>query len=360
MKWVYTLTLLLGTLACSTLGYAQTVVPYNTVAFGSGGRGINNPTVTVCAHVQPPTNPCTGTLATLYANSALGSMTNPFLGDTFGNVNFWAAPGIYDISIAASLLPTYTYSITLSGVSISAGSNISFTGNNTHSGTELFAGLAAAISTKSSPYTLTAFDSWINVTGTTTITIPHLLTGQIWHVKNTGTAIVTLSPDSGTLDGVASIPLLPQNSTEVTCDGTNCQTGLAFPYTIAEVNLSTQAANIATATLYAVPAGGAGVYRISAYEVLTQAATSSSTLPSVNIAWTDADSSAAETGTPAASGGSGNTVGNTNFPIATSPGIYVVSAKASTNIQYSTAGYASSGATPMQYALHIRLEYLGP
>jgi hypothetical protein len=33
-----------------------------------------------------------------------------------------------------------------------------------------------------------------------------------------------------------------------------------------------------------------------------------------------------------------------------------VAAEALTNITYATSGYASSGGTPMQFALHLRLE----
>lgn len=237
----------MGTLLCSSTGQAQTLVAYNTVAFGNGGRGINNPTVTVCAHVQPPANPCTGTLVTLYSNSALSAQTNPFLGDTFGNVNFWAAPGTYDISIAAPLLPTYTYSVTLGGMGV-----------------------------------------------------------------------------------LTAVPV------------------------IAEVNLTTQAGNLGPTTFYAVPSIGAGIYRFHCYIVETQAATSSSTTPLCNAVFTDLDTSVAET-ISTGSGSGANTVGTLNNAFPT-----YLNVKASTNIQYSTSSYASSGATPMQYALHIRLEYLGP
>jgi hypothetical protein len=253
VKWHYTIGLLLGILACGTLGHAQTVVAYNTVAFGNGGRGINNPTVTVCAHVQPPANPCTGTLTTLYSNSALSAQTNPFLGDTFGNVNFWSAPGTYDISIAAPLLPTYTYSVTLGGSGI--------------------------------------------------------------------------------------------------------------PGTVS-VNLTAQTGNINPTTLYAVPIGAGGMYRVSCYIVTTQAATVSSTLPSCVITWTDADTSVSPsfpitaTSTQNIVGVVGPNVINNGGVITSSP--FPINVKGGTNIQYNTSNYASSGATPMQFAIHIRLENLGP
>lgn len=123
--------------------------------------------------------------------------------------------------------------------------------------------------------------------------------------------------------------------------------------TYASFNVAAQAANITATTIYAVPAGGAGLYRVSAYAVETQAATTSSTLPNVGVLWTDSDSNVAL---------SANTVTPTNTANAAGafgPGDIVISAKGGTNIQFQTSNYASSGATPMQYAVHLRVEYLG-
>jgi len=121
----------------------------------------------------------------------------------------------------------------------------------------------------------------------------------------------------------------------------------------ASYNAVAQSANIGATTLYAIPVGQAGLYRVSAYAVVTQAATTSSTLPNVGILWTDSDSSVAllaNTVTPT------NTA---NAPGAFGPGDIVINANAGTNIQFQTSNYASSGATPMQYAVHLRVEYLG-
>ena len=49
-------------------------------------------------------------------------------------------------------------------------------------------------------------------------------------------------------------------------------------------------------------------------------------------------------------GGTNGVAGNVTPPVG------VISVKASTNIQYATSGYVSTGVTPMQYAIHIRLE----
>ena len=121
----------------------------------------------------------------------------------------------------------------------------------------------------------------------------------------------------------------------------------------ASFNAVTQAANIGATTIYAVPGGAAGLYRVSAYAVVTQAATTSSTLPNIGVLWTDNDSNVAL---------SANTLTPTNTanaPGAFGPGDIVISAKGGTNIQFQTSNYASSGATAMQYAVHLRVEYLG-
>lgn len=115
---------------------------------------------------------------------------------------------------------------------------------------------------------------------------------------------------------------------------------------------STASANI-TSTPLLTPAGN-GFYRVSCYIVLTQAATTSSSLPNCNITWTDADTGVAESVTTT-SQYSGNVVGGLN-PDSTGAQPSKFYAKSGVAISYSTSGYASSGATSMQYAIHIRLE----
>lgn len=133
------------------------------------------------------------------------------------------------------------------------------------------------------------------------------------------------------------------------------------PALVAKADLTAQAANIGVTTLYAVPASGAGMYRLSAYLVITQAATVSSTMPQVQAIWTDNDSAAAAPASSFTLTNTTNTLGagSASTVAAQNAGSIIINAKASTNIQFSTTGYASSGATPMQYAIHIKLEYLG-
>lgn len=117
--------------------------------------------------------------------------------------------------------------------------------------------------------------------------------------------------------------------------------------------LVTQAANVTSQTLYSVPAGQDGTYRVSLYAEVTQAATTSSTLPNVGLGWTGRDSNTAvalPTATPTNPANALGALGNSTQNI---------SCKGGTNITIQTSNYASSGATPMQYAVRAVVEYLG-
>lgn len=91
------------------------------------------------------------------------------------------------------------------------------------------------------------------------------------------------------------------------------------------------------------------MYRVSCYVIVTTAATTSSTLPSCNLIWTDNDNSNNQSANVTATH-TGNTV--TTY----SQGATIISVKASTSVTWSTAGYATSGATSMLYAVHIKIE----
>ena len=82
--------------------------------------------------------------------------------------------------------------------------------------------VGGSFSAKSSGYTLTATDSWVNVTGTTTIIVPHLIVGSRWVVFNSGSNTVTVQADSGNINGGANITLGVNTGREITCDGSNC------------------------------------------------------------------------------------------------------------------------------------------
>lgn len=134
-----------------------------------------------------------------------------------------------------------------------------------------------------------------------------------------------------------------------------------IPSEYAQINTTGLTGNVTAATLYAVPASGAGLYRVSAYVVLTTAGSISSTLPNVQLVYTDIDANTSVTldASPilgaAGLGQTGLLTANTVGTVAS--GVVVINAKASTTIQYQTVNYASNAAG-MTYALHIRLEAL--
>lgn len=115
------------------------------------------------------------------------------------------------------------------------------------------------------------------------------------------------------------------------------------------VDLTAQAADIVATTLYAVPTGFQGMYRVMAWIIVTQAATVSSTLPSVQIVFHDEDNNISQTLTltPTNTGNAQTTFQS---------GESVIFVKDGANIQYQTSGYVTSGATPMNFALHLRIE----
>jgi len=80
-------------------------------------------------------------------------------------------------------------------------------------------------------------------------------------------------------------------------------------------------------------------------------------MPGCQIQWTDADSSVSHS-YATTSTQTGNTVGITSSGQSAPSNAYI-QIKNGTNVYYGTTGYVSSGATPMQYALHVKLTYLG-
>lgn len=128
---------------------------------------------------------------------------------------------------------------------------------------------------------------------------------------------------------------------------------------VATIDSTGLTANVGATTLYAVPASGAGRYRVTAYLVTTTAASVSSTMPNAQVVYTDLDSNTSVTLDispilgAAGLGQSGLLTANAVGTVFT--GTVGLSVKASTTIQYKTVNYASTIAG-MAYALHIILE----
>ncbi len=127
--------------------------------------------------------------------------------------------------------------------------------------------------------------------------------------------------------------------------------------------------NLSAATVYPVPAGKGGLYRVHIWMHVSAAAGTSSTLPNADliftaggVAITTGTSNGAMAGLTAQGTGAGPHIIGTNAGNATttcSSTCVDIFADASTNIQVVTANYASNAANAMTYEIRVRVEYLG-
>ncbi|HKW75645.1 MAG TPA: hypothetical protein VJN64_08990, partial [Terriglobales bacterium] len=177
--------------------------------------------------------------------------------------------------------------------------------------------------------------------------------------RNNGTQYVDAQLGFADLSGTASTSQIGTGTpaaSKYVDGGTGAWTTLpAGGIPVTQVDLTAQGANIAATTI--LTPGANGFYRVSGYSVVSRAATTSSTNPGVFINYTDADSGAAETPAAFISSNTANVLGSVsscNGGTVSWCGMLIY-AKSGVAIQYSTTGYASSGATSMQYALHLRL-----
>jgi hypothetical protein len=130
----------------------------------------------------------------------------------------------------------------------------------------------------------------------------------------------------------------------------------------ASYNATGQTANISATVFFTAPPAtngigapypGQGKYWFECYVVETTAATSSSTMPTCDVTFTDADSATAESAAAATSTSAANAVGTYG------QGAILIDPAPGSNISVSTVSYASSGATAMAYSVHASLEYVG-
>jgi hypothetical protein len=129
-----------------------------------------------------------------------------------------------------------------------------------------------------------------------------------------------------------------------------------LPSQVATSTLTNQTAAIAATTIYAIPADGAGFYRVNFYATVNRAATTSSTLGgTIGCQITHTVGAVAKVTTPAAVTQMTSTTNNTGT--AAVAGSILVYCDASTNLQYAF-GYTSSGATTMRYNLYLTVEKL--
>ncbi len=107
-KLLFVFLLLVG--VCQAQG-----VQYTRKEAGDGGTAVPYPLVTVCTSGAAYTPlPCTPK-ASIYSDAALSvPLANPFRGDPFGNIEFYAPAGTYIVSVTDPYSPGYSFKIVLS------------------------------------------------------------------------------------------------------------------------------------------------------------------------------------------------------------------------------------------------------
>jgi len=159
-----------------------------------------------------------------------------------------------------------------------------------------------------------------------------------------GAAITVTEVDVGDLAGAGKLTFY--NGQTLVDNG--------VPSEFAHINNTAQAADVSISNIFS-PLFITGLFRISFYQYVTQAASSTSTLPDLLIQWVDGNSGVTQSQTFVSGSPSANTT-TTGFS-----GSQIIWAQTGSAVKYqtgATTAYASSGVTPMQYSTHIKIEAL--
>lgn len=115
-------------------------------------------------------------------------------------------------------------------------------------------------------------------------------------------------------------------------------------------NCTSSTANVGAITLFTAPTNSAIPLLVQCSLFVTTKATTSATVPSCVVTWTDINTGSASSVTlpPLTSGGSNPATGG--YPTASA----LIIPSPSTNVQLATTGYASTGVTPMAYFSSLR------
>lgn len=211
-------------------------------------------------------------------------------------------------------------------------------------------------------------DGFVEITGNSggaNLFLPPVQAGLGGTFLYTGTGSTRLFDFTG---GTLFQTLAQNQSVTLECDGTTWKitgqsngipaVGALYPAIVAFADGVGLGAAVTATTLYTVPAGQGGMYEMDYTLICTQQPTTSGTLggaTGVQTTFTDIDTNAPSTpvanpcGTQAAKPAVGAQISNANR----------VNAKAGSTISY-LIGWTSSGATPLKYAYHVKLKYLGP
>jgi hypothetical protein len=202
-------------------------------------------------------------------------------------------------------------------------------------------------------------------TGTVAVALPTATTlvnsNFFTNYCNQSTQTDVITPTTWTINYGATLNVGPNICYRIHVDPNHASSWIAdasgLPgsgYSVVQVDTTGLTANVSATTLL-TPASN-GFYRFSCFIVETTHAGTSSTLPSCQVNFTDANSSTALS-IIAAFQNANNTVGSmgqaTDTGFNANSGFY---AKSGVAITYSTVSYASNPASTMTYAIHIRLE----
>lgn len=293
----------------------------------------------------------------IYTDNTLSTVlsTSPnTTSDQFGNYSICAAPGTQTVIITGPNLQSFTYK---QSFGVQTSSSLTWTGTQIFSGPVTFGSTVTFSGTSFSNPTISGTLSVNNIQATTGSTLTILGGGCSLFTCNGSNLILgggqgNISGNPGLFSGTQFLgPIVSYNNIATLGNG--------IPAEYAVLDVTAQSAAIATAPLYAVPAGTplATQYRVAWNAKITTAATTSSTLGALTLTYVDPDgttqtvtaSASIEAGTIATT----STVNTVNTALFGTP--LVLNVKANTTISYAF-GYASVGATAMQYNLHIRLE----
>jgi hypothetical protein len=309
----------------TTISYALT--HGNAVATSNGGAVQYQTAAAACA----PT-------ATVYSDSGLTvTITQPFADDGKGNVGFFGTPGTYYLGYFASGISQ----LPLQPITLSPSVPINLSTQTTGQ-----VNLATQATGTLPGANMSAVNLAAAGNGGVTGTLPGANMG-VTNLAASGNGGVTGNLPVGNLNSGTSA----SSSTFWRGDGTWAAPG---GITVNSADLTLQGVNVGPTTL--VTPGANGFFRMTCWVVLTRAATTSSTLPQCNALWTDPDSNQTQLMMLNATT-TANVLG-IFAPLAfgAQSGNYSFYAKSGVAIQYQTNGYVTSGATSMQYAVHVRLE----
>ena len=305
-------------LGIPTLGAPQFNI--SAVGLGSGVIGLAGNTSGV-ATITAPAVAGTSTNALTISNVLsvpIGSASSPGYGFS-GNSNH---PGIYNINTGTSALV------------FCGGDNALLTVNWVTNGSvaSVSGGVHGWVS--SATDSTNVLDTGISRLGAASVAIGNGNAGDFTGALKLTT--LTLQGKVGTYNAIATV-------------------SQGVPAEYATVDLTAQSAAIGATTLYAVPATGAGMYRISWSATITTVDGAASVLGGTNgfqVVYTSPTDSVVKTTVP------GNSVTSAANTTGTAVGgCEVVYAKASTNIQYKY-DYTSTTPGQMIYELHIKCEAL--